>query len=122
VGVLPPRWFARNLNEPKTVGLELHAVPQVIASQVDADHATVAHEVGHIYGLRDEYDLRRRPPWIGNPIDAPGYWFGRSLPVAPGGNPVYYSFMGASDARSQYWVNKPTYLWILDRLQGGGAR
>ncbi len=115
VGVLPPGWFARNLNEPKTVGLELQAVNAVISSQVDADYATVAHEVGHIMGRNDEYDLRLKPPRIGNLIDAGGYWVARSMPINPGGG-TYYSFMGAQDAGSQYWVNRDTYVAILQAL------
>jgi hypothetical protein len=119
VGVLPPKWFARNLNEPNTVGLEVHAVRQVVAAQVDADYATLAHEVGHVFGREDEYDFSANPPRIGNRIDAPGYWVSKSEPIYPDGRTVYYSFMGASDRRSRYWVDRSTYLAILEVLQRG---
>jgi hypothetical protein len=119
VGVLPPKWFARNLNEPNTVGLELHTVRAVVSTQVDSDYATLAHEAGHVFNLTDEYDFSVNPPRIGNRIDVPGYWIAKSTQIRPGGTPVYYSFMGASDRGSQYWVDRNTYLAILQTLQSG---
>jgi hypothetical protein len=119
VGVLPPRWFARNLNEPNTVGLEFHAVKRAVAVQVTSDYATVAHEIGHVFRQEDDYDFSRNPPRIGNRIDATGFWVGGNQVMSPAGPPVYYSFMGASDAGSQYWVDTQTYLEILGILQGG---
>jgi hypothetical protein len=117
VGVLPPGWYARNLNEPNTVGLELHTVRGIVSSQVDADYATLAHEAGHVMNRRDEYNFSIVPPTIGARLDAPGYWIGKSRPIDPGARPTYYSFMGAQDANSQYWVNKDTYMSILRQLQ-----
>jgi hypothetical protein len=119
VGVLPPKWFARNLNDPTVVGLELQAVRQAVANQVDTDYATLAHEAGHIFGRVDDYDFNLNPPKIGNRLDAPGFWFSKSKAVSPTGKPVYFSFMGASDAASQYWVDKSTYLAIMQTLQSG---
>ena len=119
VGVLPPRWFARNLNEPNTVGLELHAVRQVVANQVDSDYATLAHEAGHVYGRNDDYNFDPNPPKIGNRLDSPGYWVLKGRPIDPAANPVFYSFMGASDAGSQYWVDRTTYMALLARMQRG---
>ena len=119
VGVLPPRWFARNLNEPNTVGLELHAVRQVVANQVDSDYATLAHEAGHVYGRNDDYNFDINPPKIGNRLDSPGYWVLKARPIDPAARPVFYSFMGASDAASQYWIDRTTYMALLSRMQRG---
>ena len=120
IGVLPPGWFGRNLHSPRVVGLEVHAVRATAAVQAGADHATTAHEVGHLFGRTDEYDLNAKPPRVGNRIDAPGYWITRGQAIQPGTNPVYYSFMGAQDASSQSWVDRATYLAILQTLQSGG--
>jgi hypothetical protein len=103
VGVLPPKWFARNLNDPTVVGLELQAVRQAVANQVDTDYATLAHEAGHVFGRVDDYDFNLNPPKA----------------ISPTGKPVYFSFMGASDPTSQYWVDKSTYLAIMQTLQSG---
>lgn len=119
VGVLPPRWFARNLNEPNTVGLELHAVRQVVANQADSDYATLAHEAGHVYGRNDDYNFDINPPKIGNMLDSPGFWVLKNRPIDPAARPVFYSFMGASDANSQYWVDRNTYTFLLQRMQRG---
>jgi hypothetical protein len=119
VGVLPPRWFARNLNEPNTVGLELHAVRQVVANQVDSDYATLAHEAGHVFGRNDDYDFDTNPPKIGSRLDSPGFWVLKNRPIDPAAKPVFYSFMGASDAGSQYWVDRTTYMTLLARMQRG---
>jgi hypothetical protein len=119
IGVLPPKWFARNLNDPTVVGLELHAVRAVVADQVDSDYATAAHETGHVFGRRDDYDFNQRPPIIGQRLDSPGYWVLKSRPIDPGARPTYYSFMGAQDAGSQYWVDRDTYLSIMQALQDG---
>jgi len=121
VGVLPPNWYARVLNDPNTVGLELNAVNSVVSTQVNSDYATLAHETGHIFGRFDDYDFSSNPAKIGNRVDAPGYWVAKSRPISPSTRPIYYSFMGASDASSQYWVNKETYLAILQTLQSGGG-
>src|SRR5215212_9630040 len=119
VGVLPPKWFARNLHDPTVVGLELHAVRQVVANQVDSDYATLAHETGHVFGELDDYDFNINTPKIGHRIDAPGYWVSKSRAIAPGSRTIYYSFMGASDAASQFWVDKDTYMDLLNALQNG---
>jgi hypothetical protein len=119
VGVLPPRWFARNLNEPNTVGLELHAVKQVVANQVDSDYATLAHEAGHVYGRNDDYNFDINPPKIGNRLDVPGFWVLKNRPIDPAATPVFYSFMGASDANSAYWIDRATYTTLLGRMQRG---
>jgi hypothetical protein len=119
VGVLPPRWFARNLNEPNTVGLELHAVRQVVANQVDSDYATLAHEAGHVYGRNDDYNFDINPPKIGNRLDSPGFWVLKNRPIDPAAKPVFYSFMGAQDANSQYWIDRTTYMTLLSRMQRG---
>jgi hypothetical protein len=119
VGILPPRWFARNLKDPSVVGLELHAVRAVVADQVDSDYATLAHETGHVFGRQDDYDFNQRPPKIGNRLDAAGYWASKGQVVMPGNQPVYYSFMGAQDAGSQAWVDRATYLAILQMLESG---
>jgi hypothetical protein len=119
VGVLPPRWFARAFNDPTTVGFELNAVNSVVSTQVDSDYATLAHETGHHFGRIDDYNFDVSPPKIGNRIDVSGYWIARARQVNPWDRPVYYSFMGASDAKSQYWVDKSTYLAILQALQNG---
>ncbi|MEO6458794.1 MAG: hypothetical protein ABIO92_11075 [Chloroflexia bacterium] len=119
VGVLPPKWYARNLNEPNVIGLELHAVRSIVSSQVDAGSSTLAHETGHVFGLVDDYNFDINPPKIGNRINVPGYWLANSLQIGTGGKPVYYSFMGAEDAGSRYWVDRDTYMAILQRLQSG---
>lgn len=119
VGVLPPRWFARNLNDPTVVGLELQAVRQAVANQVDSDYATLAHEAGHVFGLLDDYDFNLTPPKIGDLLDEPGYWMSKTKVINPNERPTYYSFMGASDPSSQYWVDKSTYLAIMQTLESG---
>jgi hypothetical protein len=119
VGVLPPRWYAVNLNDPAVLGLELHAVPSIVSSQVNAGSSTLAHEVGHVFGLFDDYNFDVNPPKIGNRINVPGYWLAKSLQIGTGGKPVYYSFMGAEDAASRYWVDRDSYLAILQILQNG---
>ncbi|HUS13492.1 MAG TPA: hypothetical protein VM536_00560 [Chloroflexia bacterium] len=121
VGVLPPKWYARVLNDPAVVGLELNVVKAAVSSQVDSDYATLAHEAGHIFGRFDDYDFGRKPPLIGTRIDAPGYWVAKGRPITPADKQAFYSFMGASDARSQYWVDRDTYLSILEMLQSGAA-
>jgi len=120
VGVLPPKWYATNLNDPAVVGLELHAVQSIVSSQVNAGSSTLAHEAGHIFGLLDDYNFDINPPKIGNRINVPGYWLARSLQISTGGNPAYYSFMGAEDAASRYWVDRDSYMAILQTLQSGG--
>ena len=85
----------------------------------DDDYATAAHETGHVFGRFDDYDMNLNPPKVGNRIDDPGYWVTRSLPVNPFSRTTYYSFMGASDPGSQYWVDRATYLAILQSLQSG---
>lgn len=62
VGVLPPNWFGRYLNEPETVGLEFHSVKHIVTAQVNSDYATLAHEVGHIFRQDDEYNFNVNPP------------------------------------------------------------
>lgn len=119
VGVLPPRWFARNLNDPTVVGLELQAVRQAVANQVDSDYATLAHEAGHVFGLLDDYDFNLNPPKIGDPLDEPGYWLSQAKAINPNDRPTYYSFMGASDPSSQYWVDRNTYMAIMQTLESG---
>jgi hypothetical protein len=119
VGVLPPKWFARNLNDPNTVGLELQAVREAVANQVDSDYATLAHETGHVFGLVDDYDFSLNPPRIGNHLDEPGYWLTKSKYIITTAKPVYYSFMAASDPSAQYWVDSSTYRAILQTLQSG---
>jgi hypothetical protein len=119
VGVLPPRWFARNLNEPNVVGLEIHAIRQVVAVQSDSDYATLAHEAGHVFGRIDDYNFDFNPPKIGNRLDSPGYWVLKGRPIDPAAKPTFYSFMGASDAGSQYWVDRATFMALLTRMQDG---
>ena len=121
VGVLPPRWYAINLNDPTVLGLELHAVRSVVSSQVNAGSSTLAHEIGHTFGLLDEYNFDVSPPKIGNRINVPGYWLAKSLQIGTGGNPIYYSFMGAEDAASRYWVDRNSYMAILQKLQSGAG-
>jgi hypothetical protein len=119
VGVLPPKWFARNLNDPTVVGLELQAVKAAVANQVDSDYATLAHEAGHVFGRVDDYDFSLNPAKIGNRLDEPGYWRSKSKAINPSAKPIYYSFMGASDASSQYWIDKSTYMAIMQTLESG---
>jgi hypothetical protein len=121
VGVLPPKWYARNLNDPAVLGLELQAVPSIVSSQVNAGSSTLAHEVGHVFGLLDDYNFDVNPPRIGTRINVPGYWLARSLQIGTSGKPVYYSFMGAEDAASRYWVDRDSYMAILQTLQSGGG-
>jgi hypothetical protein len=121
VGVLPPKWYARILNDPTVVGLELNVVRSAVSNQVDSDYSTLAHEAGHVFGRVDDYDFTRKPPVIGNRLDEPGYWIAKGRPIAPSAKQAFYSFMGASDARSQYWVDRATYLAILQLLQSGTA-
>jgi len=121
VGVLPPKWYARNLNDPAVIGLELHAVRSIVSSQVDAGSSTLAHEIGHVFGRVDEYNFDINPPKIGNRINVPGYWLTNSLQIGTTGKPVYYSFMGAEDAGSRYWVDRDTYMAILQKLQSGAG-
>lgn len=119
VGVLPPNWFARNLNEPNTVGLEFHSVKHIVTAQSNSDYATMAHEVGHIFRQEDEYNFNVNPPIIGNRIDVPGYRVRTGQPITPNTSPIYYSFMAASDPRSEYWIDLGTYIEILNLMQSG---
>ena len=72
-----------------------------------------------MFGRLDDYDFNRQPPKVGNRIDDPGYWVANGQPISPTGGPTTYSFMGASDPGSQYWVDTPTYLAILQMLESG---
>jgi len=58
VGVVPTNWFADNLNKPGVRGVSLRLSSSVLVEQDFADvfHHLSAHELGHTYGLCDEYN------------------------------------------------------------------
>ena len=60
VGILPNGWFADNLNDSSAVGMSLPLYHKAVLVEEDfgnndfLDHVS-AHELGHTYGLCDEY-------------------------------------------------------------------
>ena len=61
VGVVPNGWFADNLNDPSAIGMSLPLYHSAVLVEEDFgnnnffDHIS-AHELGHTYGLCDEYN------------------------------------------------------------------
>ncbi len=130
VGVLPPGWFARHMNSADTLGLELQNIKGAVTSQVTPNflnYQVAAHEIGHTFGLLDDYNFGINPPRNGWIIDSDGYWPNKPDSVQ---TPHYYaiddtssqlggyiSFMGAAGA--PIWVDKCTYEYLRDAIATG---
>lgn len=127
VGVLPPEWFAKHMNSANTLGLELQNVKGAVTSQITPhflNYQVAAHEIGHTFGLLDDYNFGISPPRNGWIIDRDGYWPNKPAAVQ---TPHYYavddtssqlggyiSFMGAAGA--PIWVDKCTYEFLRDAI------
>ncbi len=131
VGVMPPGWFGKHLKSANTLGLELHNVKGAVTSQVTVDflnYQVAAHEIGHTFGLLDDYNHGIDPPRDGWVIDSDGFWLNKPTDVQ---TPHYYgvndtdpqfgvgyiSFMGA--AGGPIWVDKCTFEYLRDAIKGG---
>ena len=130
VGVLPPDWFAQHMNSANTLGLELQNVKGAVTSQITPhflNYQVAAHEIGHTFGLLDDYNFGISPPRNGWIIDSDGFWLNKPAAVQ---TPHYYaiddtssqlggyiSFMGAAGA--PIWVDKCTYEYLRDAIGSG---
>ncbi len=130
VGVLPPDWFAQHMNSANTLGLELQNVKGIVTSQITPhflNYQVAAHEIGHTFGLLDDYNFGINPPRNGWIIDSDGFWLNKPSAVQ---TPHYYaiddtssqlggyiSFMGAAGA--PIWVDKCTYEYLSDAISSG---
>ena len=82
-------------------------------------HYVPAHEVGHTYGLDDNYDYSLTPPKDGEA--APGYWVNENKDV-PNDVASTRDLMGFvdyiwNDAENQRtWIKKPNYKALLKRF------
>ncbi len=129
VGVLPPKWFADHMKSPTTAGLEITSIKGTVTSAILNYIAVAGHEMGHTYGLLDDYDASKNK--VGNPLDDNGYWVNmpnndNSLPDLKGrpaliqsnfkdadGEP-YYGFMAA--VNDNPWVDSATWRFIRDAI------
>ncbi|PZR94963.1 MAG: hypothetical protein DLM69_11990 [Candidatus Chloroheliales bacterium] len=130
VGVLPPGWFAKHMNSANTLGLELQNVKGAVTSMITPhflNYQVAAHEIGHTFGLLDDYNFGISPPRNGWIIDSDGFWLNKPAAVK---TPHYYavddtssqlggyiSFMGAAGA--PIWVDKCTYEYLRDAISSG---
>lgn len=131
VGVLPPGWFGTHMKSQNTLGLELTSIKGAVTSQITPgflNYQVAAHEIGHTYGLLDDYNFGVSPPRNGWFIDSDGYWPNKPDSVQ---TPHYYavddtstselggfiSFMGAAGA--PIWVDKCTFEYLRDAISSG---
>ncbi|MBI4319214.1 MAG: PD40 domain-containing protein [Chloroflexi bacterium] len=138
VATVPVGWFrSRTRDFPDTGGLAFRSMMDaviVMSGQSELPNGdsegTLAHEIGHSYGLRlqcEEYDplptdlclpLEERLHGIGKAA-APGLWVEKRIPIEVTGNHIdgtnhrdVYCFMGAS--ADEFWVDVDDYGKLLN--------
>ncbi len=115
VGVLPPRWFD-NHGEPGVLGFALPGVIGVTTAQFEPslEPIVAAHEIGHLYGLYDDYDLAVRPARNCIPVPVPGYWVEQARDVARSSTKNLCTFMSA--ARDLHWSDQRIYEYLMAKV------
>lgn len=135
VGVLPKDWF--KINYRKNIsGITLSKIGQKSVLVERGYQEIAAHELGHTYGLCDEYYLDN---WFkdydaygvcGNMIwnedceenGCPGVTFGKLIPWSSSSSTNYniYNFMGwMAPWLSNRWITADSYDFLLDEFKDG---
>lgn len=123
IATVPSGWFSENTIGINAVGAAFRfpLTPVILAESGSTrlnstDPATIAHEVGHIYGLNldcEDYDSNCDgiSDRIGSPASA-GLWVKKRIPMHSLGERAIYSFMGA-DSSDEYWAEAGAYSTLL---------
>lgn len=136
--ITPNDWFEKNTkNEFKNyTGFSTVLGTPVILVEEETGRHSVAHEIGHTYGLCEEYDNdawtkqnRVLLPWggCGNSIDdscldeitgCDAYTFREVNPFLGGNGEIrLYNFIGWDTNESERWVSKETYNHLLSKFK-----
>ncbi len=115
VGVLPPKWFD-NHGKPNVLGFAMSGVVGVTTAQYEAslEPIVAAHEIGHLYGLYDDYDLAVRPARRCIAVPVPGYWVEQGREVARTDVKDLCTIM--STASNLHWADQRIYEYLMAKV------
>ncbi len=117
VGVLPPKWFD-NHGEPGVLGFALPGVSGIASAQYDPELEPIvaAHEIGHLYGLGEDYDFAVKPARPCNPVLTPGYWVQQEHDVTRASGKDLCTFMSAAGRNFLHWADQRIYEYLMAKF------
>lgn len=115
VGVLPPKWFD-NHGQPGMLGFAIPGVIGVTTAQFEPSLEAIvaAHEIGHLYGLYDDYDFAVRPARNCIALAIPGFSVDQERDVTRVGTKNMCTFMSAG--RDLHWADQKIYEYLMAKV------
>lgn len=134
VAVVPPGWFEGNMADPDDQAVLGHSfglpgdiklvlVEAIVGNKPTGAPMILAHEIGHVFGLGDEYQAGCTSFDCLGHMASPGLWVEKRLPILPDAGRRVYCLMSGwvaspdtpAEPAVEYWIEAGCYNRLLAR-------